>query len=297
MFSHVHRSVRASVVLHVLYLSKVKHKRTRKCTQFWILFVSALLFLHVALSPSRLFLHLLLSLVPLHSFRLLISISPSYHICSLFQSWAASKVSLCSVCLCVCHSENSLHSALDTSKYKQNTFRIHVCIDTVVYMRNISSTCTHSHTWACFDGPQRGCQSQNLSVTPLHLCFTHSAAPFNMAQHDMAHYSSAPHVMCQLNTEVFREHQTPLLELLTHHSNSWSVYSQTEMRTVGQHAELWHMDGCYCTIFFPSADKFHSAVTNPLLTDVFYSGLIMHGLQQTPTLDLTILWTQKRRRR
>lgn len=63
---------------------------------FWFCF-----FLPVSLSPSRLFLHLLLcSPIPLASSLLLFSISPSYHTCSLFQSWAASKL-LCGACMCV----------------------------------------------------------------------------------------------------------------------------------------------------------------------------------------------------
>lgn len=100
-------------------------------------------FLPVSLSSSRLFLHLLLSLIPLPSSPLLFSISPSCHTCSLFQSWAASKL----VCVCVCHLKDSSqtpHTRIQNTHI--NTVHSNAYVLTRIQTISILFTCTHTNT-------------------------------------------------------------------------------------------------------------------------------------------------------
>lgn len=135
-----------------MYLSNMKHETKRKVllvydsVQFPFLFLLVLFFLPVSLSPFRLFLHLLLSLIPLPPSLRLFSISPSYHTCSLFQSWAASKL-VCALCVCVSpqglfthttHTHKNTH--INTSVHS-NTYAL-----TRIYTAPIFQTHTHTQT-------------------------------------------------------------------------------------------------------------------------------------------------------
>ncbi len=197
-------------------LSNMKHETKQKVllvcisVQFPFLFLLILVLLPVSLSPSRLFLHLLLSPFSPPSSPPLFSISPSYHTCSLFQSWAASKL-VCAVCVCVTsrtlhtHTNTHINASVHSCTYALTRIYTHQ----EYFTRAHTHTHTHTHSVSMVSElvsvhPEEVASVQSSPFTPSHLCLARSTAQFNMAQHDMAHYSSAPHAICQLNTITFR---------------------------------------------------------------------------------------------
>lgn len=74
----------------------------------------------------------------------LLSISLSYHTCSLFQSWPASKL-VCSVFLC--HLKDSSHTRHTYTWKYTHKYSVHSCTYalTRIYTHNISLTCAYTH--------------------------------------------------------------------------------------------------------------------------------------------------------
>lgn len=101
-----------------------------------------LFFLLVSFSPSRLFYICYSCLFP--SSPSLLSISLSYHTCSLFQSWPASKL-VCSVFLC--HLKDSSHTRHTYTWKYTHKYSVHSCTYalTRIYTHNISLTCAYTH--------------------------------------------------------------------------------------------------------------------------------------------------------
>lgn len=215
----------------------------------------------------------------------LFSISPSYHTCSLFQSWAASKL-LCAVCLCVTSSTLHTHTNRSMRSNTQTLPRMY----TQQYFKHAAWV---RYLSFCFCAPWGGSQCSVCAFHTLTLVLSSQCGP---VQHGTAWQGTLQlSTACDMPTKHNNVQITPdPMPGVTqfgkaHHCNSWSVYSQTEIRATGQHAELWHMDGCYCTICSKCWQKSRSAETNSFLTDVFYSGLIISCSHQTPPLDLSIV--------
>lgn len=172
-YTHTHMHNHTHIQIHV----SVKHEAWNKTKGIVSLHFSSVsifspfgsvLLACFVISLQTIFKSAALSLIPLPSSLLLFSISSSYHTCSLFQSWAASKL-VCAVCvphqgLCT-HINTSVHSG------------------TYALTRIYTHAIFYPHTqrehgiWACFFAPWGGSQCSELAFHTITLVLSSQCGP------------------------------------------------------------------------------------------------------------------------